>query len=101
MHGPHDFSWVNSETHCQPKDEVGKGAVGTVYRAVHPTTGQEVAIKRMDRSPFAANSTALNGFQREVDMFSRLHHPNIIRLLGVQMEAAHHLLIMEYAECEL
>jgi serine/threonine protein kinase len=101
MYGPHDFSWVTSEKHCQAKDEIGAGSVGTVYKAVHPTTGQEIAIKRMDRAPLARDATALNGFQREVDMFSRLHHPNIIRLLGVQMEPACHLLIMEQAECEL
>ena len=60
-----------------------------------------MAIKRMDRGPLARDASALNSFQREVDMFSRLHHPNIIRLLGVQMEPACHLLIMEIAECEL
>ncbi len=101
MYGPRDYSWVRSEVHCQPKDEIGKGGYGTVYRAVHPTTGQEVAIKKMDRAPLARDPTAHNSFQREVDMFSRLHHPNIIRLLGVQMEPACHLLIMEFAECEL
>lgn len=101
MYGPHDYGWVRSEMHCQPKDEIGAGISGTVYRAVHPTTGQEVAIKKMDRAPLARDASALNSFQREVDMFSRLHHPNIIRLLGVQMEPACHLLIMEVAECEL
>ena len=47
------------------------------------------------------NDQALHSFQREVDMFCRLNHPGIIRLLGVQMEPACHLIIMEHAECEL
>lgn len=101
MYGPHDFSWVNSEAHCQPDAEIGKGSVGTVYRAHHPTTRQPVAIKKMDRGPLARDPAALHGFQREVDMFSRLNHPNIIRLLDVRMEPSCHLLIMEEAECEL
>lgn len=101
MFGPHDYSWVTSEHHCQPHNEIGSGSAGTVYKAVHPSTGQFIAIKKMDRAPLQRNDQALHSFQREVDMFCRLNHPGIIRLLGVQMEPACHLLIMEHAECEL
>uniref|UniRef100_A0A4W5M5K9 Inactive tyrosine-protein kinase 7 n=1 Tax=Hucho hucho TaxID=62062 RepID=A0A4W5M5K9_9TELE len=37
-------------------------------------------------------------FRREVEMFSKLGHPNLVRLLGMCREAEPHYLILEYAE---
>ena len=48
--GPHDYRWVTSEQHCQLGTEIGSGTTATVYKAVHPTTGQHIAIKKMDRA---------------------------------------------------
>uniref|UniRef100_A0AAZ3PPS3 receptor protein-tyrosine kinase n=1 Tax=Oncorhynchus tshawytscha TaxID=74940 RepID=A0AAZ3PPS3_ONCTS len=37
-------------------------------------------------------------FRREIEMFGKLGHPNLVRLLGMCREAEPHYLILEYAE---
>jgi len=99
--GMRDYSWVRSEL-CLPEREIGRGAGGTVFWARHPSSSQRVAIKRMDRGPLSHDPKALHSFQKEVDIFSALSHPNIIRLLDVRMsEPTCYLLVMELADCEL
>uniref|UniRef100_A0A3P9A7C4 Inactive tyrosine-protein kinase 7 n=1 Tax=Esox lucius TaxID=8010 RepID=A0A3P9A7C4_ESOLU len=39
-------------------------------------------------------------FRREAEMFGKLSHPNLVRLLGMCREAEPHYLILEYAEME-
>ena len=63
-------------------DEIGIGGFSTVYKA---TWRQEVAVKR------------LHIFQpNEVEIMSKLNHPNIVRLLGVVQEKPDFYLILEF-----
>lgn len=54
---------------------IGKGAAGTTYLA--KWTGLEVAVKVA-----SITETGLDGWRTEVQALQKLHHPNIIRLLG-------------------
>eukprot|EP00934_Nitzschia_sp_Nitz4_P003068 Nitzschia sp. Nitz4//scaffold39_size137210//54112//56685//NITZ4_003197-RA/size137210-processed-gene-0.112-mRNA-1//-1//CDS//3329550377//3058//frame0 len=54
---------------------IGAGAAATTYLA--DWSGQHVAVKVASASRFG-----LDGWKTEVDALQRLHHPNIIRLLG-------------------
>lgn len=64
--------------------EIGRGAMGRVYRAVHLPTGQVVAVKTLalarEFDGFALQE-AQQRFQREALAASRLQHPDIVRIL--------------------
>ncbi len=56
---------------------IGVGGMGTVLRATHPGTGDDVAIKVL-RSDFAGDVTYLEGFHQEVRTMARMNHPGIV-----------------------
>lgn len=65
----------------QLTEEVGRGAFGTVYRAVHPLIGKEVAIKVLDES--SLDDTSLERrFVTEARAVNRIKHPNIVDIFG-------------------
>jgi serine/threonine protein kinase len=61
-------------------------------------SGQTVVIKTLEGA-FAENDHAQ--FVREIQIMSRLHHPNIIALYGATLELNHPSLVMEYLESSL
>lgn len=64
--------------------EIGRGAMGRVYRAVQSDTGRVVAVKTLalarEFNGFALQE-AKQRFQREALAASRLQHPDIVRIL--------------------
>jgi len=59
--------------------ELRRGGQGVVYVALQESTGRRVAIKVLHGSlGGASDSTGLARFEREVDILSRLKHPNIV-----------------------
>ena len=58
-------------------DELGRGAMGVVYRAVRESDGRTVAVKTIFPA-VAPTSAANSGFCREADILGRLSHPNIV-----------------------
>ena len=73
----------------QLKRLAGMGSGGCVFEAGlknSSLTDQEetsVACKRFNRDILKTNADAVKGYLREVEMLSKLHHPNIIQLLGI------------------
>ncbi len=64
--------------------ELGRGAMGSVYRAVDPLIGREVAVKTL--LPDAPENELLNvrgRFLREAQSAGRLNHPNIVTIFDV------------------
>jgi eukaryotic-like serine/threonine-protein kinase len=59
---------------------IGRGGMGTVYRAWRRQDGQEVALKVM-RPEVVVDADARAAFLREIDVTARLRHPNIVALL--------------------
>ncbi|KAH7422447.1 hypothetical protein KP509_12G008800 [Ceratopteris richardii] len=70
--------------------EIGHGGFGKVYCGL--VNGKTVAIKRAHES--SIQSTA--GFCNEVILLSRLHHRNLVRLLGFCEEDKTQILVYEY-----
>lgn len=58
-------------------DELGRGAMGVVYRAVREVDGEAVAVKTI-LPAVAPTAAAVGRFCREADILGRLKHPNIV-----------------------
>lgn len=59
-------------------ETVGKGGMGTVWRAVHRKTGTEAAVKVLDASP--DTPVARDRFVREGLACERIEHPAVVRV---------------------
>ncbi|XP_037076860.1 LOW QUALITY PROTEIN: inactive tyrosine-protein kinase transmembrane receptor ROR1-like [Pollicipes pollicipes] len=80
------------------KEELGEGAFGKVFRGELAGRGPDgsplpVAVKTLKSG--AAPRTQLD-FRREWQLMAELRHPNIVRLLGVVLEAAPQCLVFEH-----
>jgi WD40 repeat protein/DNA-binding SARP family transcriptional activator/tRNA A-37 threonylcarbamoyl transferase component Bud32 len=58
-------------------EQVGQGAFGTVYRAVQPQVGREVAVKSI-RPVLADHPEFIRRFEAEAQLVARLEHPHIV-----------------------
>ncbi|KAF5741050.1 serine/threonine-protein kinase PBS1-like [Tripterygium wilfordii] len=73
---------------------LGKGGFGKVYRGTL-RSGEVVAIKKMELPPFKEAEGELE-FRVEVDILSRLDHPNLVSLIGYCADGKHRFLVYEY-----
>jgi len=62
------------------RDRVGKGGMGTVYRAWQRSIGREVAVKLIDGHQ-AGDPMAVRRFMREARLASQLSQPNTVSVL--------------------
>ncbi|KAL6607033.1 hypothetical protein ACP70R_042686 [Stipagrostis hirtigluma subsp. patula] len=70
---------------------LGQGSFGPVYKAVM-ATGEVVAVKVLASD----SSQGEREFQTEVALLSRLHHRNLVNLVGYCVEKGQRILIYEY-----
>ncbi|KAF8642122.1 hypothetical protein HU200_067381 [Digitaria exilis] len=73
--------------------EIGRGALGTVYRA-SVGDGRLVAIKKLSSSTMASSR---DDFEREVRVLGKAKHPNLLPLKGYYWTPQLQLLITDYA----
>ncbi|XP_066955543.1 serine/threonine-protein kinase PLK4 isoform X2 [Macrobrachium rosenbergii] len=69
----------NSIEEYDVSEQLGKGGFAVVYRARCRNTGQEVAIKKIDKGKIAAGGL-INRVRQEVTIHSQLSHPAILKL---------------------
>jgi serine/threonine protein kinase/tetratricopeptide (TPR) repeat protein len=62
------------------RGELGRGAMGVVYRAYDPSRGCEVAIKLMTAAGTAVPDSVAR-FERECQASLRLDHPNVVKVI--------------------
>ncbi|MFQ5748107.1 MAG: protein kinase [Planctomycetota bacterium] len=60
---------------------LGRGGMGTVYRAFQASTGRKVAVKVLPPG-LAADLRRATRFQREIESAAALDHPAIVRVFG-------------------
>jgi serine/threonine-protein kinase len=60
--------------------ELGRGAMGVVYRALQKATGRECAVKVMTPAQVSTEKS-LQVFLREASILSQLNHPAIVRFV--------------------
>ncbi len=61
-------------------EELGRGGMAVVYRATHPRTKEEVALKQM-LAEYVTSESSLKRFLLETELLRGLDHPNIIRIV--------------------
>jgi len=76
---------------------IGAGGMGFVYRVRQLRDGQEAALKLLPRS-LAADPAFVERFNREARTLARLHHPNIVGVLGFGQSGGFCHLTMEYVD---
>jgi predicted Ser/Thr protein kinase len=77
--------------------ELGRGAMGVVYRAMHQRLNRPVAIKFLNPD-VRMDGTVGARFDRERDVLGKLAHPNIVRLLDAGEEDGKAYIAMELVD---
>ncbi|XP_066365903.1 cysteine-rich receptor-like protein kinase 6 [Miscanthus floridulus] len=70
---------------------LGKGGFGMVYKGVLPD-GQEIAVKRLCHS----SRQGIEELKSELVLVAKLHHKNLVRLIGVCLQEHEKILVYEY-----
>ncbi len=73
---------------------LGQGAVATVFVAVHPDLGQEVALKMLSHALVYHEGFA-EQFREEARLVANLQHEHIVRVLDTAQAYGTHFIVME------
>ena len=77
---------------------IGSGSFGQVYLALNTIDNKIYAIKHMDKKKLIKILHTLNGIYQEIDIQSRINHPNIVKILYTDEDRDSFDLVMEYAD---
>ncbi|KAG5549939.1 hypothetical protein RHGRI_015041 [Rhododendron griersonianum] len=94
LRGARSFSFAELKKYTNnfsETNDIGTGGYGKVYRGILPN-GQLVAVKR-------AQTGSLQGgheFKTEIELLSRVHHKNVVSLVGFCFEQGEQMLAYEY-----
>ncbi|MFQ5589512.1 MAG: protein kinase, partial [Nitrospiria bacterium] len=79
-------------------EEIGRGAMGIVYRGKDPKINRDVALKCLRPHILEAHESAGRRFQQEILALGRLIHPNIVTIFDVWEDPASDstYIVMEY-----
>ena len=76
---------------------IGSGSYGQVYLGLNQIDKKYYAIKHMEKKNIYQLLHSLIGIQKEIEIQSKIDHPNIVKLLYVKETDISYDLIMEYA----
>lgn len=81
------------------QEEIGRGGMGSVYRARHVRLGRAVAVKFLPEE-LASDPKFQTRFEREARMMAMLNHPNIVAVHDFGQDEGRSYLVMEFVEGE-
>ncbi|OIT29314.1 PREDICTED: LEAF RUST 10 DISEASE-RESISTANCE LOCUS RECEPTOR-LIKE PROTEIN KINASE-like 1.2 isoform X2 [Nicotiana attenuata] len=85
-----DYNELDEATNnFDSKKELGDGGYGTVYKG-KLRDGRVVAVKRL----YENNCKRVEQFMNEIDILTRLHHPNLVTLYGCTSRHSRELLLV-------
>jgi serine/threonine protein kinase len=79
-------------------DKLGRGGMGTVYKAVDETLDREVAIKVLN--PDLTDSEIMKRFRTEATTLAKLNHPEIATIHEIHRSDSDLLMVMELVRGE-
>jgi len=82
---------------CRVLEEIGSGAVSTVYKAVQEPLGRVVAVKAL-KPTIATSSPFASQLEREAMVLGELSHPNVISLHDFVKTDGELYLVLEYLD---
>lgn len=88
----------NTQTNFGPYrglELIGRGGMGEVYKAQHPTLNRPVALKLLPAS-LATAPEFRKRFEREARTLTTLQHPNIVRVLESGEASGAAYMVMDY-----
>jgi len=77
-------------------ERIGRGGMGSVYKAEHLLLREPRALKVMRAELFNSIPQAVERFEREARIAVKLRHPNLVLLYDFFVEDGDHFLVMEY-----
>jgi len=80
---------------CRITEVVGRGAMGTVYKATQLSLDRTVALKVI-REELCTDDDLLQRFQREAKTIGRFSTPHVVQIHDVGREQGVHFLVMEF-----
>lgn len=83
--------------HYRIQEEIGRGGMAVVYRAIDTQTKGVVALKVLPPQ-LAHDEKYLHRFLREGKNANRLQHPNIVRVLETGSADGHYYMAMQYID---
>jgi hypothetical protein len=78
-------------------ERIGRGGMGTVYKAMHTRLKRPVAIKVLPAGRLR-DPQAIARFQREMEAVGKLDHPNLVRAHDAGEAHGQHFLVMEFLD---
>ncbi|HTO07638.1 MAG TPA: protein kinase, partial [Myxococcota bacterium] len=78
-------------------EELGRGAMGVVFKARDKHLGRTVALKRLTES-LRGHPTAVAFFEREARAAAALNHPNIVTVYDAGNESGQYFITMEFLQ---
>lgn len=85
--------------HYRLVEQIGRGGMATVYRALNTKSGDEVAIKVLSPT-ITGDRRFIKRFRREAGLVKRLQHPNIVPVLDYGECRGFIFLVMPFVEGE-
>jgi len=86
------FSRENVDKYYDLKKEIGSGNFSIVKLGVNRKTGEEVAVKIIEKKRVGTKKDML---QTEIDILQKVHHPNVVQLKELFETSTHIYLVME------
>jgi serine/threonine-protein kinase len=76
-------------------EELGKGGMGKVYKAVDTKINEKIALKLI-KSEIASDKKSLERFGNELKLARKITHKNVGKMFDINEEAGTHYITMEY-----